>query len=73
LSAVSKSIGIMDQFVEGKNPYTILGLEKGQKSTPDDIKKVDTQRMLLSVAAAAAAAGGSAPADFVFSCRLTAG
>lgn len=24
---------------EGRNPYTILGLEKGQDSTPDDIKK----------------------------------
>jgi hypothetical protein len=30
----------MDQFVEGKNPYTILGLEQGEKSTLDEIKKV---------------------------------
>eukprot|EP00882_Tetradesmus_deserticola_P009183 GHRQ01009685.1.p1 GENE.GHRQ01009685.1~~GHRQ01009685.1.p1 ORF type:complete len:127 (+),score=50.68 GHRQ01009685.1:216-596(+) len=29
----------MDQFVEGKNPYTILGLEKGEQSTLDEIKK----------------------------------
>jgi hypothetical protein len=30
----------MDQFVEGKNPYTILGLEQGAQSTFDEIKKV---------------------------------
>lgn len=30
----------MDQFVEGKNPYTILGLDKGAQSTLDEIKKV---------------------------------
>lgn len=30
----------MDQFVEGKNPYTILGLENGQQSSIDEIKKV---------------------------------
>lgn len=32
----------MDQFVEGKNPYTILGLENGQQSTVDEIKKVQS-------------------------------
>lgn len=34
----------MDQFVEGKNPYEILGLENGQSSTLDEIKKVSLRK-----------------------------
>jgi hypothetical protein len=30
----------MDQFIEGKNPYVILELENGQKSSFEEIKKV---------------------------------
>lgn len=30
----------MDHFIEGQNPYEILGLEKGQQSTLQDIKTV---------------------------------
>lgn len=30
----------MEQFVEGKNPYDILGLEDGKQASADAIKKV---------------------------------
>jgi hypothetical protein len=30
----------MDHFIDGQNPYELLGLENGQQSTLQDIKTV---------------------------------